>query len=60
MKQDNLYESDKSNNIIRAPISFTIQRPDLAPLGLVAPSLVAGPPFPVVSAGGNSGDCRPG
>ena len=44
-----LYESDFANNTVRVPVTFTIQRPDLAVLGLQAQPSVSGPPRPSVT-----------
>jgi subtilase family serine protease len=44
-----LFESSLSNNVLAVPIAVSLQLPDLAPLALVAPSLVSGPPYPTMT-----------
>jgi subtilase family serine protease len=44
-----LIESDYSNNVISAGFTFTVQPPDLAPVLIQAPGTVTGPPNPSVT-----------
>jgi subtilase family serine protease len=44
-----LIEPDYSNNIAAIPITFNIQPLDLAPVALLAPSTITGPPYPTVT-----------
>ena len=43
-----LYESDESNNVSVLSITFVIQPPDLAPVGLQAPSQITDMPNPTI------------
>ncbi len=47
--QNTLFESNLTNNVIAVPVTFNIQPPDLAPIALVAPSVVKGPPSPGIT-----------
>lgn len=44
-----LYESDKSNNVVVAPLTVHIQRPDLAPVALQLPNVLTSPPNPEIT-----------
>jgi subtilase family serine protease len=46
---NSLIESDWSNNVAIAPITFSIGRPDLAALALRAPMELTGPAYPAVT-----------
>ena len=48
-RNDNLYESNKSNNIAVVPIALNILPPDLAPIALQVPDSFTGPPNPRVT-----------
>ena len=41
-----LFESDYSNNLAVIPVTFNIQRPDLAPVALQVPAKITSPPNP--------------
>jgi subtilase family serine protease len=47
--QDNVYESNETNNLLARPLTFTLQPPDLAPISLQAPANVTAPPNPAVA-----------
>jgi hypothetical protein len=42
-------ESDETNNVLVAPITFNAQLPDLAPVALQAPNTLTSPPYPSVT-----------
>jgi subtilase family serine protease len=46
---DQLFESNATNNLLAAPITFNVQAPDLAPITLRAPNFVSGGPNPKVT-----------
>jgi subtilase family serine protease len=46
---NSLVESDGSNNVAIAPITFSIGLPDLAPLAMHAPMELTGPAYPAVT-----------
>ncbi|HZR16765.1 MAG TPA: hypothetical protein VFE51_05505, partial [Verrucomicrobiae bacterium] len=45
---NNLFESDESNNLVAVPVTFQIDRPDLAPLALEVPKVVDSSPNPSI------------
>jgi subtilase family serine protease len=42
----NLYESDRSNNVVSMPVTVHILPPDLSPIALQLPMVVTSPPYP--------------
>ena len=47
--QNTLFESNFTNNVTAVPVTFNFQLPDLAPIALVSPSVVKGPPSPGIT-----------
>jgi subtilase family serine protease len=46
---ESLYESGEDNNVLVVPVTFDVRPPDLVPIALQVPSLIAGPPNPSVT-----------
>jgi subtilase family serine protease len=40
----NLYESDRSNNVVTKPVNIHIRPPDLSPIALLLPNVITSPP----------------
>jgi len=45
---EEIYEANRSNNIVVVPVTFTVQPPDLVP-ELQAPAVISGPPNPTAT-----------
>lgn len=46
---DNVFESNESNNVVVLPLTFNSQPPDLAPIALQVPTHVTAPPNPTIA-----------
>jgi subtilase family serine protease len=47
-QNNSLYETETNNNLVAAAVTFNIQPPDLAPLGLLVPNVLTGAPNPII------------